>query len=374
MHEIYATTRPHVVLYGHPSAVTTTKSPSNHPALRGVGFALFAALLFGASTPLVQRFGENLGPWLTAAMLYLGAALVALLFPARRGEEASLRRGHVPRLVWVALCGAVIGPAALAWGLQRTSALSASLMLSLEGMFTVLLGVVLYRESMDRRVVAAVGLLVAGAILLIIERSDQGNAQMLGLLAVLAASFAWALDNTLSRSLADIDPSSVVFSKGTIGAICSLLVAFGAGEPLGSWPQMIALCAVGALGYGVSLRFYLLAQRAIGAARTGSVFAIAPFMGALVAFALGERNLTLWLLGGSVLMLAGIYLHTTERHAHLHRHELVEHEHAHRHDDEHHNHRHNTMPKGAHSHPHRHEPQVHDHGHVPDLHHGHTHE
>ena len=348
-------------------------SQTKHPALRGVGFALLAALLFGASTPLVQRFGINLGPWLTAALLYLGAAAISLVFRARRGAEARLRRRHVPRLLGVALSGAMIGPAMLAWGLQRTSAMSASLMLALEAVFTVLLGVVIYRESMDRRVVAAVGLLLAGVVLLVVERSGQGPVQLLGLLAVLAATFAWAVDNTLSRPLADMDPSAVVFGKGTIGATCSLLLAWGFGETLGAWPQMVALCLVGALGYGLSLRFYLLAQRAFGAARTGSLFAIAPFIGAFVAFLLGERGFSLWLGGASILILAGIYLHTTERHSHAHPHDAVEHEHAHRHDDGHHAHEHEPMPEQAHSHRHRHEPLVHDHDHMPDLHHGHVH-
>ena len=345
-----------------------------HPALRGVGFALLAALFFGASTPLVQRFGVNLGPWLTAALLYLGAAFVSLLLRAPRGTEARLRRAHLPRLLGVALFGAVIGPAALAWGLQRTSALSASLMLALEAAFTVLFGIALYRESMDWRVLVAVGLLVAGGILLVIERSGQGTAQLVGLLAVLVATFAWAIDNTLSRPLADVDPSSVVFGKGMIGATCSLLLAFSVGETLVPWPQMIALFAVGALGYGLSLRFYLLAQRAFGAARTGSIFAIAPFIGALVAFVLGERNFSLWLASGSALMLLGVYLHTTEHHGHVHGHEPFEHEHAHRHDDGHHTHGHDPMPERAHSHRHPHEPLIHDHAHVPDLHHGHSHE
>ena len=346
---------------------------SKRPAMSGAIFALLAALLFGASTPLVQRFGVNLGAWLTAALLYLGAGLVALLFRARHGAEAPLRSSHLTRLLAVALSGAVIGPAALAWGLQRTSAFSASLMLTIEAVFTVLLGVALYRESMDRRVVAAVGLLVAGGVLLVIERSGQGTAQLVGLLAVLVATFAWAVDNTLSRPLADVDPGSVVFGKATIGATCSFLLAFSTGETLGTWTQMIALCVVGALGYGLSLRFYLLAQRAFGAARTGSMFAIAPFIGAMVAYALGERNLTLWLAGASVLMLVGVYLHTTERHSHPHPHDALEHEHAHRHDDGHHGHAHDPMPARAHSHRHRHEPLAHDHAHVPDLHHSHTH-
>ena len=42
----------------------------------------------------------------------------------------------------------------------------------------------------------------------------------------------------------------------------------------------------------MSLRLYLLVLRAFGAARTGSVFAFAPVIGALLAIALGDRSLS----------------------------------------------------------------------------------
>ena len=62
---------------------------SNLPAARGVLFALLATLLFGASTPLVQRAGVNVGGWMTAALLYAGAAVAGLLLLAgcKRGVE-----------------------------------------------------------------------------------------------------------------------------------------------------------------------------------------------------------------------------------------------------------------------------------------------
>jgi hypothetical protein len=123
----------------------------------------------------------------------------------------------------------------------------------------------------------------------------------------------------------------------------------------------LALLAVGATGYGLSLRFYLLAQRAFGAARTGSVFAFAPFVGALFAFLLGERSGSAWMLAGALLMVLGIVLHLAESPSHEHEHEALEHEHAHYHEDRHHTHYHDPMPVGAHSHPHRHEPIRHAH-------------
>jgi hypothetical protein len=133
------------------------------------------------------------------------------------------------------------------------------------------------------------------------------------------------------------------------------------------------LLAIGATGYGLSLRLYLLAQREFGAGRTGSVFAFAPFIGAMGAFALGNRSGTWILAAGGVLMLAGVVLHLLESHGHEHTHEALEHEHAHSHDEGHHLHIHAVMPSGQHSHVHRHVPLRHAHPHVPDAHHLHSH-
>lgn len=269
--------------------------------------------------------------------------------------------------------GAALGPVALAWGLQHTSGASASLMLTLEALFTATLAWWLYGETMDRRVWAAMLLLLAGGMALVLDQGLQGGVQLLGLLAVLLATIAWGVDNTLSRKLAERDPSQVVMAKAALGAAATAALAFSTGEPLPSLSAALGLLAIGATGYGLSLRFYLLAQRAFGAARTGSVFAFAPFIGAALAFGLGERSAGWLMLLGGLLMLAGVVLHLAESHGHEHTHEALEHEHAHRHDDGHHSHAHEVMPKGSHSHWHVHEPTTHVHAHAPDAHHQHKH-
>ncbi len=345
------------------------------PALRGGLFALAAAALFGISTPLVQRAGSGLGAFTTAALLYAGAAMVGALLREPVEREAALRRADLPRLAWMALFGAVIGPVALAWGLQHTSGTSASLMLTLEALFTAILARALYREVMDSRVWAAMLLLLIGGLILVADRGLSGGAQLLGLFAVLAATAAWGVDNTLSRALAERDPGRVVLGKSTLGAIATMALAIAAGEPLPSWGAAAALLAIGAAGYGLSLRFYLLAQRAFGAARTGSVFAFAPFIGAALAIALGDRSTSWGMAVGSLAMLTGVVLHLAESHGHDHAHDAVEHEHAHSHDDGHHAHAHGNaaMPNASHSHVHRHDPLRHMHPHVPDAHHAHRH-
>jgi drug/metabolite transporter (DMT)-like permease len=339
------------------------------PIVTGGALAVASAVAFGATTPLVQRFGHGVGPFATAALLYGGAALVSAV--PSRSEDAPLRRSDAGRIVAVAVLGAVVAPMAFAWGLQRTSGVTAALLLNLEAVFTVLLARLLWREPLGARVGLAVAAMVTGGVLLVLDGGAASVTAGWGALAVAAATLAWAGDNVVGRPLADRDPTRVVLAKGALGAALSLAIALALSEPLPSWSNAAALAVCGALGYGLSLRLYLRAQRVIGAARTGSIFAVAPFLGAAMAWAMGERGGGLATVGAGALCAVGVALHLTESHAHAHTHDVVEHEHAHRHDDGHHSHPHETLPEGEHSHPHRHEPQSHEHPHGADLHHRH---
>lgn len=246
-------------------------------------------------------------------------------------------------------------------------------MLTMEALFTATLARVLYGETMDRRVWMAMLALLGGGVLLVFDQARIGAAGALGLLAVLAATASWGADNALSRALADRDPGQVVMAKAALGSTCALALGFAFDEAAPTLGAAMALALVGAAGYGLSLRFYLLAQRAFGAARTGSVFACAPFIGAVAAVALGDRSGSVLMLAAGLLMAIGVWAHLSESHEHQHQHEPMQHEHAHTHDDGHHTHTHDPMPSGAHSHSHRHEPIEHAHPHAPDLHHQHRH-
>ncbi|MDC8784465.1 DMT family transporter [Roseateles koreensis] len=346
------------------------------PALRGSLFALLAALLFGVSTPLVQRWGQGVGPLGTAALLYAGASGVGLLLRRPLAAEARVQQGDWGRLLLMAGFGAGLAPVALVWGLQHTSGTSASLMLTLEAVFTAVLARLFCHEALEKRVVLALGLLTLGGMVLAWDSVATGSAQAWGLLAVLVATAAWGLDNTLSGALAGRDPGHVVMLKGGLGAAVTGSLALLFNESLPTLGGAAGLLLIGATAYGLSLRFYLLAQRAIGAARTGSVFAFAPFVGAALAYAMGERSGAAYLVGAAALMGPGVLLHLAESHDHAHLHAALAHEHAHRHDDGHHDdheHGHARPVQGEHSHWHLHAPKQHRHAHVPDAHHVHPH-
>lgn len=355
-----------------PSTSIPMPSLPRHPVAAGVALALGAAVAFGLTTPLVALAGRGLGPLTTSALLYAGA--VVLTGAARPFTERSgrgLARADLGSLGLVALCGAVVAPALYVSGLGRAGPTATSLVLNLEAVLTAAFAWLFYREALGPRVLLALGLMLVGGALAV--EGGGGGASRLGVVAVAGATAAWALDNALSRRLAEVDPSAVVAAKGALGAAATGILAAALGEPAPAPGAAVALLALGGTGYGLSLRLYLLAQRRIGAARTGSVFAAGPFLGAALGWLLGDRaGATTWL--AAAAFLGGVVLHATERHSHPHAHPALAHEHEHDHADGHHDHAHAPPVAGRHSHPHEHGALEHEHEHAPDLHHLHGHD
>jgi drug/metabolite transporter (DMT)-like permease len=336
--------------------------------------AFGAAALFGATAPLVQRASAAVGSIAAAGLMYLGAGLTGLILMTvrRRSFEPALQGRALVRLMAVALVGAALAPSLLVLGLKRTDAATGSLLLVLEAPFTLLLARLFLREHLSLRVGLAMSLIALGGLALAV-RPPGGTVSWSGEALIAGATFAWSVENLLSRGLADGDPLGVVAGKGILGSAAAMMVALAAhqtGTPIG--PAM-ALVAIGCVGYGLSLQLYLRAQRLVGAGRTASVFAAAPFFGAVIALVLGGPWPGLRFPAAAALMAVGVWLHVTERHRHLHTHETLEHAHEHRHDDGHHAHSHDPMPAGAHSHLHRHDPVSHEHEHSEDIHHRHPH-
>lgn len=338
-------------------------------------WAIAAAVGFGLSTPLLQRASAGAGSFASAALLYGGAGLLfAGLVAARgRGARATLPpRRALPLLGVVTVLGAVIAPALLVFGLARTSALAASLLLTAEGAFTVLLAGWWNEERLGARLLVSAALVFAGSAV-VVAPDAGGTTVLLGALATLGATLGWAADSTLTARLAGHDARGLVAGKGLAGAAMSTLLALLVGD---AWPgpwHAAALVGVGAVGYGASLASYMSAQRVLGAARAAAVFSAGPFVGASFAFALGDRPGSSAFLAGAALIVAGVVLPLRERHGHRHKHAPTGHEHVHSHDDGHHDHVHEPAVQGTHSHFHEHGETEHDHAHAEDEHHRHGH-
>jgi drug/metabolite transporter (DMT)-like permease len=351
-------------------------SPTRSPLWPGVPLALASAILFGASAPFAKLLLGSSDPQLLAGLLYLGAGIGLAICQAGRSalglgaSEAPLRRTDLPWLAAIVLIGGVMGPLFLLLGLARTSATSGSLLLNLEGLATMAIAWVVFRESVDRKLLLGAVAILAGAIVL--SWHGQGVRMDTGGLLIAAACLAWGIDNNLTRKLSSADPVVIALIKGLVAGCTNLALALLLGKRLPSLGVTGAALVVGVFGVGVSLVLFVLALRHLGSARTGAYFSLAPFLGAVIAVVLLREPVTPQLVVAGALMAFGLWLHLTERHEHEHTHEAIEHEHRHVHDG-HHRHAHNGPVMEPHTHLHRHEGLRHQHVHYPDLHHRHEH-
>ncbi|HWS58947.1 MAG TPA: DMT family transporter [Actinotalea sp.] len=337
---------------------------------RGVVRAGLAALLFGASTPFASQLAQGTSAFTLAGLLYLGAALAVLPTSLRhRPHPASLRRG-AGRLTTAVVVGGAIGPVLLALGLQHTSAASASLLLNLELVFTVVLAATVFHEHIGSRVALGAALVAVASLLL---TGPGATADLrLGAVLIAAACLCWAIDNSVTAELDELAPAHITLAKGLVAGTANTLLGL-AGAPAPPLPTVGAALLVGALGYGLSITLWVSGARDLGAARAQVVFASAPFIGAVVAWTVFDEAITAAALAALTLAALGVALVTRSDHAHPHVHEAIEHDHEHTHDDGHHDHVHADGFTGRHQHPHTHLRLEHAHPHVPDLHHRHDH-
>ena len=340
-------------------------------------YALAAAALFGASTPLAKLLGLNLSPILLAGLLYMGSGLglaLARLIRDRGWRPSGLTSAEWPWLIGAIAFGGILGPVALMSGLTSTSGATASLMLNLESVLTAVLAWVVFKENADRRIVIGMLAIVAGGVLLAWPQGAVHSQGWTGPLCVALACACWAIDNNLTRKVSASDALFIAGVKGLCAGLvnCSLALSLGA-----SLPPMTVLgptLIVGLLGYGISLVLFVLALRGLGSARTGAYFSTAPFLGAAIAILLLGESVTASFWVASLLMGLGVWIHLKESHAHEHEHQTLLHRHRHVH-DEHHQHEHTFEWDGTepHSHEHQHTPLRHSHAHFPDIHHRHKH-
>src|SRR5438309_9787974 len=198
---------------------------TNNPARmfdrwQGIVFALLAALLFGASTPLAKSLLPQVTPMLMAGLLYLGSgiglgvyALLRSFSKALGPHEAALSRKDVPWLAAAIAAGGIVGPILLMWGLSATPASSASLLLNLEGVLTALLAWFVFKENFDARIASGMARIAAGgACLSWMGRPEIGVPW--GWLAIMGACLAYAMDNNLTRKVSTGDAAHITMLRG----------------------------------------------------------------------------------------------------------------------------------------------------------------
>ena len=348
------------------------RAANNLPIL----LAILAAACYGVSSPLSELLLKELSPVFMAALLYLGAGLGMLAVKAvtnmkkQEKKEARITKKEFPFVLGMIVLD-IAAPILLMLGLTMTNSATVSLLNNFEIVATSVIALAIFKETIGRRLWIAIILITLSSILL--SAYDLGNLSFsIGAVFTLLACVCWGFENNCTRMLSLKDPLQIVIIKGLGSGTGAMLIAAATKTLSANMLYILFALLLGFLAYGLSIYFYILAQRELGAARTSAYYAIAPFIGVGLSFVIFRQDITSSFVLALAVMILGTYFAAFEKHKHVHHHTQIEHEHRHNHTDGHHNHSHD-YPVTEHSHSHTHEALTHEHPHTPDMHHTHPH-
>lgn len=281
---------------------------------RGVLCAVLAAAFYALNTPLSKLLLVRVAPAMMAAFLYLGAGLGMCLWllvtrKSRARTEQPLTRRDLPYTVGMIVLD-VAAPIALMTGVARTSAASASLLNNFEIVATSLIALVLFKEAISKRLWLGIFLVTLSSVLLSAQ-DIRAVSLSAGSLYVLLACVCWGFENNCTRRLSEKDPMEIVAVKGIFSGLGALIVAFVCGAALPDALSIVLALLLGFVAYGLSILFYIYAQRSLGAAKTSAYYAVAPFIGVALSLALFREIPSGWFIAALIVMIAGTWCVTT---------------------------------------------------------------
>lgn len=253
----------------------------------GIFLAILAAALYALNAPLSKLLLDYMQPTLMAGFLYLGAGagmgVIALLRKIRRSEkaEAKLTKAELPYTLAMILLD-IAAPICLLIGLRATTAANASLLNNFEIVATSIIALMVFKERISPRLWLGILFVTLSCALLSFE--DISSLQFsYGSLFILLACVCWGFENNCTRKISSKDPMRIVLLKGTFSGLGSVIIGLCLGERIGALWCVLAVLGVGFVAYGLSIFFYVYAQRRLGAARTSAYYAVSPFIGTLLS-------------------------------------------------------------------------------------------
>lgn len=279
-----------------------------HAKKLGTALAILAAALYALNAPFSKQLLHHAGPTMMAAFLYLGAGLGLILYSlaerawGKRPDRAPLTRHELPYTLAMIVLD-IAAPILLMLGLSHTTSANASLLNNFEIVATSLIALFIFKEQISRRLGFAILLVTLASVILGFEGSGS-FAFDIGSLFVLGACICWGFENNCTRMLSSKSSVQITVIKGCFSGVGSLIVALLLGESFPAPGWMLCILALGFVAYGLSINFYIMAQRHLGASKTSAFYSIAPFLGVMFSMVLGERPGLQFYLGLLVMILA----------------------------------------------------------------------
>ncbi len=337
-------------------------------------YAILAAALYAINVPLSKILLNHVEPTMMASFLYLGAGLGLFIYGliqkrmGRSENKESLTQKELPYTIAMVVLD-IAAPILLMLGIAMTNSANVSLLNNFEIVATSIIALVIFKEVISKKLWFAISLVTIASIILTFEGMGSFTFNQ-GSLFVLGACLCWGFENNCTKMISNKSSVEIVVIKGSFSGLGSLIVALILGETIPAIQWLICVLALGFVAYGLSIHFYIMAQKDLGAAKTSAYYSIAPFLGVAFSMLLLSERPSLQFYIALIIMIISTYfmVKDTIELQHTHEHEHT-HTHEHSHGDMIHTHEHTHVHTHIHTHSgdsekHTHEHEISEHNHV----------
>lgn len=313
-------------------------------------YAILAAALYAINVPLSKVLLNYVAPTMMASFLYLGAGIGLFLFGivekliGKGGKKEPLTKKELPYTIAMVILD-IVAPILLMLGIARTNSANVSLLNNFEIVATSIIALVVFKEVISKKLWFAIFLVTIASIVLTFE--GQGSFVFnQGSLFVLGACLCWGFENNCTKMISNKSSVEIVVIKGTFSGLGSLIVALLLEESIPAVKWLFCVLILGFVAYGLSINFYIMAQKDLGVAKTSAYYSVAPFLGVAFSMVLLKERPSLQFFVALIIMIFSTVLMVKDtielQHTHEHRHGDLVHTHLHTHsgDSENHNHKH----------------------------------
>ena len=255
---------------------------------KAVFYAILAAALYAIHVPIAKMLLKHAEPTMMAAFLYLGAGIGVCLYGVFR-KKKDQSTDKITKKEWPYVVGMVvldiIAPILLMLGITMTSSANVSLLNNFEIVATSVIALMIFKEAISKKLWFAILFITVASVVLGFEDISAFTFNK-GSLLVLGACLCWGLENNCTKMLSQRSPVAIVVIKGIFSGLGSLVIAWMIREQMPAIEWIVCILVLGFVAYGLSIYFYIKAQKYLGAAKTSAFYSVAPFLGVVFSMLL----------------------------------------------------------------------------------------
>lgn len=272
-----------------------------------------ANIIWGTASPIFKWSLENIPLYTLAYLRFSIATLLILPFALKK---LKIEKEDWPTMIFVAISGITLNILFFFWGLKKTTAIEASLIIVTAPLLTVIFSAIFLKEKLNRNIFLGIGVALAGFLITMTESilNHQSNGSLLGNFFIFIATLAFVVEVILTKKISrKYSALTITFWSFLIGTI-TFLPFFISDAIKPDWLSNLNINGIVGIIFGAvfsSTIAYYLYNWGIEKAHINKIAVldyINPIASIAIAVPLLGEKISPFIIIGSIFIFIGIYI------------------------------------------------------------------